>query len=307
MVPALQLITNVQDMFESSANLQFVSAQDAFEKKTDGWIKFEDATTNSLKIVSDLTEKCISSVSIKSSFGHSDALAIKMLEGDFEIEEIHKLVADLIIAAADTTSYSTLWSFYLLTTHTDIQEKARVEVLMQQPEEKELLSVDHLRYLHRCNKESMRMFPVAPFLTRMLNKPLKLSDNILLEKDQLILLSSYAMSRNEKYFRNPNKFWPERWERLKEDTIGGNVSSSKQSLLRGVSADNGAVFASLPFGFGIRGCIGRKVAEHQMVYFLGRLLQKFKFHSDNTDAVNLHMKLIGMPDKPIKISLSKLY
>lgn len=298
-----QLITHVQTMFESSANLQFVSADDACEKRTSDWIKFEDATTNALQIVSDLTEKCFVSVPRPSTLNNSDALANKLLESGFEIEQIRSIVADLIIAAADTTSYSTLWSVYLLSTHSDIQEKARKEVFALSRDQH--LPTNNLRYLYRCNKEAMRLYPVAPFLTRILSRPIKLADSILLEKGQLILMSSYAMSRNENYFKNANKFWPDRWKRTKESTLEGHTASSNQTLHQGVSADYG-VFASLPFGHGVRGCIGRKLAEHQMVYFLGRLLQKFKFQSDNTEPVDLKMKLIGMPDTKIKITVSKL-
>ena len=42
-----------------------------------------------------------------------------------EDEKIHTIVKDLIIAAADTTSYSTLWTLYLLANHPDIQHRAR--------------------------------------------------------------------------------------------------------------------------------------------------------------------------------------
>ncbi len=44
------------------------------------------------------------------------------------------------------------------------------------------------------------------------------------------------MTRNEDYFDEPDKFIPERWNKNKEDSIHP--------------------FASLPFGFGQRGCYG---------------------------------------------------
>ena len=217
-----------------------------------------------------------------------------MVDNGFDKNEVRALIQDLIIAAADTTSYSTLWSFYLLACNPAIQEKARQE-LLQLPQNKRL-SRENLPYLHWCNKESMRMYPVAPFLTRLLNRPIRLSEEWneeRLKKDQLILMSLYAMSRSDEYFENPKKFWPERWERV----------GKKQ--LRGVYGDDGP-FASLPFGHGARRCIGIKIAENQMTYFLARVLQNFKFQSENENEVKYRMKLIGMPDQPIHISLSKV-
>ncbi len=52
----------------------------------------------------------------------------------------------------------------------------------------------------------------------------------------MVVTSQDLMTRNEDYFDEPDKFIPERWNKNKEDSIHP--------------------FASLPFGFGQRGCYG---------------------------------------------------
>ncbi|KAG7156636.1 cytochrome P450 301a1-like 2 [Homarus americanus] len=64
------------------------------------------------------------------------------------------------------------------------------------------------------------------------------------------------MGMNEKYFPQASQFQPERWLRDQ----GKNYHS----------------YASLPFGFGTRMCIGRRIAEQEMNIFLCRLLQKYQ-------------------------------
>ena len=285
-----ELIKNVQTYFEVSADLQFVDALSACKNKTKDWIKFDDAMSNAFAIVSKLTNECLLEYNKKTTLnGQDDSIALKLLETGFEIDEVRGLIHDLIIAAADTTSYTTLWFFHLLACNSNAQEKARTEVLAL-ADNKRFRTVN-LPFLGYCNDESMRMYPVAPFLTRILDEPIKLSeewDETILKKHTLVLMSIYTMSRNGAYFENPNTFWPERWER------------DKNKKRKGVRP-----FASLPFGHGARKCIGKKIAEHQMIYFLARLLEKFRFQSENKSSeVRYKMKLIGMPDRPIRISLS---
>ena len=283
----IDLIDNVQIFFEVSADLQFKSAENECEFMTEDWIKFEDAMTNTLILVSSLTTECFANVKERSG------LASRLRMEGFSVQEVSCLVQDLIIAAADTTSYSTLWSFHLLASNPSIQEKARNEVVSLNPDDD--FSRENLKFLNLCNKESMRLYPVAPFLTRILNKPLRLSrewDENVLRKDRLILMSTYAMSRNDEYFENPDQFWPERWERI-------------EGKRRGVHGKD-CLYASLPFGHGARKCIGVGIAENQMAYFLGKLLQRFKFRSDNQTQVKYQLKFIGVPDRPILISLSKI-
>lgn len=56
-----------------------------------------------------------------------------------------------------------------------------------------------------------------------------------------VVFQHYVISNSEKYFKNPNNFEPERWLRCNK-----NLHHP---------------FASLPFGYGKRMCLGRRFAE----------------------------------------------
>ena len=61
------------------------------------------------------------------------------------------------------------------------------------------------------------------------------------------------MMRNEEYFPEPDKFIPERW--IKDED--GKITR--------------AGFKFLPFGFGPRMCIGRRIAELEMHLLLAKV------------------------------------
>lgn len=58
----------------------------------------------------------------------------------------------------------------------------------------------------------------------------------------------FTSSRNEKYFNSPNLFNPHRWNRVKNNKYNGVIEP----------------FATLPYGFGARSCIGQRMAHTQM-------------------------------------------
>lgn len=60
-------------------------------------------------------------------------------------------------------------------------------------------------------------------------------------------MSIYALGRDPTFFLNPNKFDPTRW-------VGKNKDITH--------------FRHLSFGWGIRQCVGRRIAEAEMTLFL---------------------------------------
>lgn len=63
----------------------------------------------------------------------------------------------------------------------------------------------------------------------------------------------YTTGRDEKYWPDAKSFKPERWVR----------EESNKRIINN--------HASLPFGLGIRSCVGRRVAEVQMQFLLSRV------------------------------------
>lgn len=80
---------------------------------------------------------------------------------------------------------------------------------------------------------------------------------VLFPSQTLFHLCHYAVSYDENTFPDPHRFLPQRWLRGAEDR-------SKQHP-----------FGSVPFGFGIRACLGRRVAELEMYLLLSRVTTFF--------------------------------
>jgi len=67
-------------------------------------------------------------------------------------------------------------------------------------------------------------------------------------------MPNLMLSNMEKYYPEADKFIPERW--LKDDSQSNKKSHS---------------FVTLPFGFGPRTCIGRRVAELEMETLIAKV------------------------------------
>ncbi|XP_013775772.1 cytochrome P450 315a1, mitochondrial-like [Limulus polyphemus] len=130
----------------------------------------------------------------------------------------------------------------------------------------------------------VRLFPVAPFLTRILSQDIILN-GYKVPAGKLILMSLYTTGRDPTFFPEPGNFKPDRWlrNRYSRDVIN--------------------TFACLPFGFGTRSCIGRRVAEMQMQFLLARVIQNFHLVSANKKDVGIIMRMITTPNEPIKLRL----
>uniref|UniRef100_A0A8D2JI78 Cytochrome P450 family 27 subfamily C member 1 n=1 Tax=Varanus komodoensis TaxID=61221 RepID=A0A8D2JI78_VARKO len=162
---------------------------------------------------------------------------------ELTVEEIYANMTEMLLAGVDTTSFSLSWATYLLAKHPEVQHSIYKEIVsnLGKDEVPDAQDIPNLPMVRALLKETLRLFPVLPGNGRVTQKDMILG-GYLIPKGTQLALCHYATSYQEDNFPLANKFQPERWLR-------------KSNIDR---VDN---FGSIPFGYGIRSCIGKRIAE----------------------------------------------
>ncbi|KAL3969631.1 hypothetical protein ACER0C_027428 [Sarotherodon galilaeus] len=244
------------------------------------WKRFVAAWDHLFKVAEELVNKKIEEIQENV---HLDKdvegayLTHLLLSEQMNITEILGSITELLLAGVDTTSNTISWSLYHLAREPEIQEQLYQEVISVCPGDKVPNSNDiaQMPYLKAIIRETLRLYPVVPGNARVTVENEIVVGNHLFPKKTLFHLCHYAVSYDENIFPNSHTFLPERWLRGGED-------KSKQHP-----------FGSVPFGFGIRACLGRRVAELEMYLLLSRLIKHYEVKPDPA----------GKPVKPITRTL----
>ncbi|CAG9833186.1 unnamed protein product [Diabrotica balteata] len=147
------------------------------------------------------------------------------------------------IAGYETTSSAISFTLYELAKQPDIQEKLREEIksVVKKHGDLSYEAVHDMPFLEMCLLETLRMYPVLPFLERKCNADYTIPNtNVVIESGTCVLFPIYGLQMDENIFPNPFSYTP---ERFKENYYN----------LRG------SYF--LPFGEGPRGCIGERFGK----------------------------------------------
>ncbi|KAL8183102.1 UNVERIFIED_CONTAM: hypothetical protein K2H54_015814 [Gekko kuhli] len=177
---------------------------------------------------------------------------------ELTVEEIYANMTEMLLAGVDTTSFTLSWAIYLLAKHPEVQHSVYKEIISKLGKDKvpDANDVPNLPMIRALLKETLRLFPVLPGNGRVTQKDL-IVGGYLIPKGTQLALCHYATSYQEENFPLAHEFQPERWLR-------------KSNMDR---VDN---FGSIPFGYGIRSCIGKRIAELEIHLALIQLLQHFE-------------------------------
>ncbi|OQR84267.1 25-hydroxyvitamin D-1 alpha hydroxylase, mitochondrial-like [Achlya hypogyna] len=196
---------------------------------------------------------------------------------------------DVLFAGVDTTATVLIWTCYCLATAPNgkqIQEKMRDEVVTAMNGKTSIDDdvLSKLSYVRAVVKETTRLYPTLNPNMRYLGEDVNLLGYDL-PKGTAIVMATYTTSRNPKAFDNPDSFYPERWL----------DRSAKAADVRKHSA-----FSTLPFGFGARGCAGRRLAESEMYILLAHLLQNLEIQwPANEPHPKATLETLLVPDRPL--------
>ncbi|KAG8276027.1 hypothetical protein J6590_073538 [Homalodisca vitripennis] len=158
-----QLATVIHLIFHESSKLNFIPAKLAATLRLPVWRRFVDAVQISLSSAKQLVDQLI-------PLAAEDGMLSQLKHENVPHEKIVNIAVDLILAGADTTPYTMVWALYLLARNSDVQDEV-AEKVRNTPVE-QWTSHPLLRAVAR---ETLRLYPAAPFIARILPVDIALS------------------------------------------------------------------------------------------------------------------------------------
>ncbi|MGN7135180.1 cytochrome P450 [Rhodococcoides corynebacterioides] len=182
-------------------------------------------------------------------------------------QNIRNQILTFLVAGQETSAGVMAFALHFLSTHPDVVERIRAELSSVCPDGD--LQFDHvgkLRYLRRVVDETLRLWPVAPGYYRKARRDTMVGEHPF-ERGEWVFVVLLQLHRDAAWGADPERFDPDRFERSR-------VPVNLADLYK-------------PFGTGLRGCIGRQFAYHEVLVALALIVGR--------------VDLVGNPDYSLKV------
>jgi pentalenene oxygenase len=151
----------------------------------------------------------------------------------------------MMVAGTETSATMMLWMAYALHQHPEIRDRMHEELdLVMAGRRLDYEDLPKLEYTARVVQEALRMYPVAWVLSRYATTDVELA-GVRIPAGADVMFSPYAEHMDPRNFDNARVFDPDRW-----------LPERSRSMHRQ---------AYLPFGSGVRKCIGESFAFTEMM------------------------------------------
>jgi cytochrome P450 len=156
--------------------------------------------------------------------------------------EIRDDLITLMLAGHETTATTLAWVFDLLLHHPDALRRVQAEAISGGED-----------FTTAVINETLRIRPPAPFTARVAAQPFPIG-GYCIEAGTRIVVHIIAINRNPQTYAHPNEFRPERF-------LGGRPQT----------------YAWVPFGGGIKRCLGASFSMRELITVLHALLREGEF------------------------------
>ncbi|KAJ0062345.1 hypothetical protein NL108_010527 [Boleophthalmus pectinirostris] len=211
--------------------------------------------------------------------------------------EIFTTITELLLGGVDTTSNTLTWALYHLSRDQRAQDLLSQEVQQVCPDLKppSMDDLNQMPYLKAVIKETLRLYPVVPGNARYVTENDLIVGEYWFPKGTNFHLCHYSVCHNEDEFPEPERFLPERWLRPGVRTDGAH-SRSLPSLQKHHP------YSYIPFGVGVRACVGKRVAEMEMYIALSRLMQQYEVRpEDGAPVIEAKTRILMIPGAPVNL------
>jgi cytochrome P450 len=177
-------------------------------------------------------------------------------------KEMRDEIKTFILAGHETTATLCTWCTYILCKHPDVQAKVYEDIMKCAPSPNDdsfpitLELVNQMPYFNAFMKEVLRLHPPVGVTYRSTANKITIN-GIDFVPNARILIPIQLIHTHPDYWTNPEAFQPDRW------------------LTERFPANN--KHAYLPFGTGVRNCIGEEFAKIEAKLIMAPLIRSFSF------------------------------
>ncbi|WKX92995.1 hypothetical protein Q1695_010764 [Nippostrongylus brasiliensis] len=190
-----------------------------------------------------------------------DLLLDLKAEGNLSYEDIREEVDTFMFEGHDTTATSIGWTLWFMAFNSECQTKVQQEMdEIFGSSDRRCTSEDikSMKYLEKCIKESLRLRPSVPHLTRKVEHDIEIGD-VTVPKGCSVLINPFIIHTDATIYDDPMRYDPERFS---EDNI-----------------QNRHPYAFIPFSAGPRNCIGQKFALLEEKTMLSWFFRRYSISS----------------------------
>lgn len=214
-----------------------------------------------------------------------DILLLEHFKGNITEDGIREEVDTFMFAGHDTTATGISWALFLIGHYPEKQQLIHDELDLIFGDDRDRYvtpeDLKQMKYLECALKESQRIYPSVPFVSRNCTEPFTVG-GVTLPKNSVVQIATYFLHRDPKVFPKPEEFHPERF--LPENSKGRHP------------------YAYVPFSAGPRNCLGQRFALAEEKIVIANILRRFSIKSlDQRDQVALAAELVLRPRSGLRI------
>jgi len=200
-------------------------------------------------------------------------------------QQLRDEVITILLAGHETTALNLSWSWYLLAEHPEVERRLHAELdTVLGGRLPSASDIPKLPYTDKIIRETLRLYPPAWRIFRQTEEAFQVGEYTL-PAGSNIVLSQWVTQRDPRWFPEPDRFLPERWN---EDATA--------KVPR---------FAYFPFGGGPRVCIGAGFAMMEATLLLATIAQRYRMHLAPNQRITPMPSITLRPRNGIRVKLEQ--